>query len=371
MEVPGLPTVERNLVDIIGRAGGHVSLSCIKEIYLKAFKTHLQTTGPTKKWINSFESLETRPVPNTNDAAVYVRSDFQDGLRRSNSKLSTSLGVSDDNFRTVELNLVDIIGRAGGHVSLSCIKEIYLKAFKTHLQTTGPTKKWINSFESLETRPVPNTNDTAVYVRANVMDHVKDTSDSFASSETPTQESSSEEIVLSICKYVGGTFKPIQVYQDSQSVLDLMPQQWADSLTKIGMEYITDISLDLGRRPYCWYRQGRVFLNDDHFSTVQDDDIQCIIDRLENIGSDNRSGIDKQLHRISCIRNNKKHIVGLTIRVGRHVEGNADIIRDLLMQNKGSILFLGEVSKRIRFIKYSLLQNANTFSSQDQVRPLS
>ena len=128
------------------------------------------------------------------------------------------------------------------------------------------------------------------------------------------------------------------------------------------MEDISAISLDLGRRPYCWYRQGRVFFNDDHFSTVQDDDIQCIIDRLEDIGSDNRSGIDKQLHRISCIRNNKKNIIGLTIRVGRHVEGNADIIRDLPRQNEVSILFLGEVSEKIRFIKYTLPRDAYIFS---------
>jgi len=364
MEVPGLSTVERNLIVIIGRAGGKISLSCIKEDYWESFQMRLlPLDGSLKKWINSFESLEVRLVPNTKDYAVYVRSGFQDGLRRSNSVLpsSASACASDDTFRTVERNLVDIIGRAGGKISLSCIKEDYWKSFQMRLQPTGPMKKWINSFESLEVRLVPNTKDYAVYVRANAMDCVKHTSDSFASPETPTHKSSCEEIVLSISKCVGGSFKPIKVYQDSQSVLDLMPQHWADSLTKIGMEDISDISLDLARRPYCWYRQGRVFFNDDHFSTVQDDDIQCIISRLEDIGSDNRSGIDNQLHRISCIRNKKKNIIGLTIRVGRHVEGNADIIRDLLMQNEGSILFLGEVSERIPFIKYSLLRYADMF----------
>jgi hypothetical protein len=286
--------------------------------------------------------------------------------------LSTSVGTSDETFRTVEWNLIDIVARAGENIPLSCIKDAYWKSFKVHLQPLQPPmKKWINNFDSLETRPVSNTNDVAVvYVRSNVMDCVKHNSNSFASSEMPPHESSCEEIVLSISKCVGGRFKPIQVYQDSQSVLDLIPQHWADSLTKIGMEDISDISLDLGRRPYCWYRQGRVFFNDDHCSTVQDDDIKCIVDRLEDIGSDNRSGIDKQLHRISCIRNNKKNIIGLTIRVGRHVEGNADIIRDLLMQNEGSILFLGEVSEKIRFIIYSFLEMLTFFSSQDQVRPL-
>jgi hypothetical protein len=140
--------------------------------------------------------------------------------------LSTSVGTSDETFRTVEWNLIDIVARAGENIPLSCIKDAYWKSFKVHLQPLQPPmKKWINNFDSLETRPVSNTNDVAVvYVRANVMDYcVKHNSNSFASPETAPLESSCEEIVLSISKYVGGSFKPTQVYQDSQSVLDLMP----------------------------------------------------------------------------------------------------------------------------------------------------
>ena len=35
-------------------------------------------------------------------------------------------------------------------------------------------------------------------------------------------------------------------------------------------------------------------------------------------------------------------IIGLTMRVGRHVCGNAEMIKDVLFQEDASILFLGE-----------------------------
>jgi stage III sporulation protein SpoIIIAA len=43
-------------------------------------------------------------------------------------------------------------------------------------------------------------------------------------------------------------------------------------------------------------------------------------------GGDNRAGIQGTLHRISCIRNRRGTIVGLTCRVGRAVTGQVDMI---------------------------------------------
>merc|ERR1712085_35257 len=52
-------------------------------------------------------------------------------------------------------------------------------------------------------------------------------------------------------------------------------------------------------------------------------------------------GIEKTLHRISCIRNRQWLINGLTCRVGRAIFGTISIIRDLLECGK-SILVLGK-----------------------------
>lgn len=72
-------------------------------------------------------------------------------------------------------------------------------------------------------------------------------------------------------------------------------------------------------------------------------EINYIVDQLGGFGSDNRAGLERQLHRISAIRNREKEIIGLTMRVGRHVEGNVYMIADLLHRYPTkSILFLGE-----------------------------
>jgi stage III sporulation protein SpoIIIAA len=57
-------------------------------------------------------------------------------------------------------------------------------------------------------------------------------------------------------------------------------------------------------------------------------------------GGDNRAGIDRTLHRISCMRNRTGRIVGLTCRVGRAIKGSAMLVRDLVLSG-ASMLFLG------------------------------
>ncbi|KAL4531564.1 hypothetical protein Ndes2526B_g04327 [Nannochloris sp. 'desiccata'] len=46
--------------------------------------------------------------------------------------------------------------------------------------------------------------------------------------------------------------------------------------------------------------------------------------------SDNRAGIPGTLHRISAIRGRKHEVLGLTYRIGRHLEGIGDLVHDLL-----------------------------------------
>lgn len=62
--------------------------------------------------------------------------------------------------------------------------------------------------------------------------------------------------------------------------------------------------------------------------------------QVGEFGGDNRAGIDKTLHRISCIRNRAGRVVGLTCRVGRAILGSAAMVDDLIRRN-ASILMLG------------------------------
>merc|ERR1712032_1209808 len=70
-------------------------------------------------------------------------------------------------------------------------------------------------------------------------------------------------------------------------------------------------------------------------------DIDYVIKHLSEFSNENRAGIEKTLHRISCTRNRQFLINGLTCRIGRSIFGTVSVISDLLESEK-SILILGK-----------------------------
>jgi stage III sporulation protein AA len=136
---------------------------------------------------------------------------------------------------------------------------------------------------------------------------------------------------------------PIVVLNDAEPLLGLLPED-IKMWTRDKADNIFEIVLDKGRAPTAWVGQERVTIGDDNTNRiVTENDIAHITTKLGRFGSDNRVGLEKQLHRISAIRNRNNDIIGLTMRVGRHVSGSAYIISDLLFDHpNSSILFLGE-----------------------------
>ena len=100
---------------------------------------------------------------------------------------------------------------------------------------------------------------------------------------------------------------------------------------------LLEVVMDLGRRPEARYPGREVTLAQ---TEVTAEDIDYVVARIEDFGDDNRAGIERTLHRISCIRNRRGRIVGLTCRVGRAVFGTIRVIEDLVKTGK-SILMLG------------------------------
>jgi ribosomal protein L20 len=103
-------------------------------------------------------------------------------------------------------------------------------------------------------------------------------------------------------------------------------------------EKLIEIVLDLGRRPEARFTTGPEYLSQ---KVISWQDIDYITKRISKFSGENRAGIERTLHRISCIRNRQFLINGLTCRVGRAVFGTISIIRDLLESGK-SILILGK-----------------------------
>ena len=141
--------------------------------------------------------------------------------------------------------------------------------------------------------------------------------------------------------------------KDEPSIMGLVNSYGAASKIKkdgmIPLEWLSDIVLDIGRRAHCWIRDSRVFLCDDEDKLVTQEEIDELSANLGTFGSDNRAGLDVgtfqkvgSLHRFSAIRDRDNQIMGITIRVGRNVGGNAAMLMDLLMNTDKSILILGE-----------------------------
>ena len=100
---------------------------------------------------------------------------------------------------------------------------------------------------------------------------------------------------------------------------------------------LIEIVMDLGRRPEARFPSGPKYLSNKPISWQ---DLDFCIRKIGNFSSDNRSGIERTLHRISSLRNRKGIIIGLTCRVGRAIFGTISIIRDLL-ERRDSFLLLG------------------------------
>ena len=103
-------------------------------------------------------------------------------------------------------------------------------------------------------------------------------------------------------------------------------------------DQLIEIVLDLGRRPEVRFLTGSKYLS---HKLISWQDLDYIVKRTSKFSNENRAGIERTLHRISCIRNRQFLINGLTCRVGRVVFGTISIIRDLLESEKS--IFAGKV----------------------------
>ena len=103
-------------------------------------------------------------------------------------------------------------------------------------------------------------------------------------------------------------------------------------------DQLIEIVMDLGRRSEARFLTGPQYLSQ---KIISWQDLDYTIKRISKFSDDNRAGIERTLHRISCIRNRQSIINGLTCRVGRAIFGTICVIRDLLESGQ-SILILGK-----------------------------
>ncbi|WP_373540746.1 R3H domain-containing nucleic acid-binding protein [Chamaesiphon sp.] len=130
----------------------------------------------------------------------------------------------------------------------------------------------------------------------------------------------------------------MQITDDLGQLLAVLPASIRLTLEqhpKLGV--LIEVVMDLGRYPEARFADGAEYLSDVAITKAE---LAYCVDRLGLFSGDNRAGIERTLHRISCMRNRTGEIVGLTCRVGRAVYGTIEMIRDLVETGK-SILMLG------------------------------
>jgi len=127
--------------------------------------------------------------------------------------------------------------------------------------------------------------------------------------------------------------------EELHKLLQLLPPRVRDALEKVdSISDLVEVVMDLGRVPLARFPSvGDVPLGDEEVSRADLDDA---VQLAGQFGGDNRAGVDRTLHRISCMRNRQGKIVGLTMRVGRSVWGSAAMGRDLVESGQ-SLLLLG------------------------------
>jgi stage III sporulation protein SpoIIIAA len=129
-----------------------------------------------------------------------------------------------------------------------------------------------------------------------------------------------------------------RITDDLHALLAVLPTPIGASLTAANRtDELLEVILDLGRVPTARYVDSEVVLAPTEIARA---DIDYVVTRIGDFDADNRAGMERTLHRISCIRNRRGQIVGLTCRVGRAVYGTIDIIQDIIESGK-SILMLG------------------------------
>jgi stage III sporulation protein SpoIIIAA len=129
-----------------------------------------------------------------------------------------------------------------------------------------------------------------------------------------------------------------QITDDLSKLLAILPAALTQSILEHPKkDSLIEVVMDLGRPPEARFPGGGEYLSE---VVITHADLQHSIEMVGIFSGDNRAGIERTLHRISCMRNRSGEIIGLTCRVGRAIFGTINMIRDLVETGQ-SILMLG------------------------------
>src|SRR3954470_11942788 len=117
------------------------------------------------------------------------------------------------------------------------------------------------------------------------------------------------------------------ITDDLDLLIDALAPHIGDPIrTRPDKHELLEVVMDLGRLPEARFQGREVVLSE---REVSESDIDYVVAHISDFGEDNRAGIERPLHRISCIRNRRGRIVGLTCRVGRAIYGTIAPVEEI------------------------------------------
>jgi stage III sporulation protein SpoIIIAA len=123
---------------------------------------------------------------------------------------------------------------------------------------------------------------------------------------------------------------------DVDALLAFVPRWIAVHVATRDPGSVEEIVMDLGRPPRVRFQQSGVPATLP--GEVTREDLQYVLGRVTRFRDDNRTGIERTLHRIACIRDRYHEIVGFTFRAGRTVDGAARPLADLLATGRNLLV---------------------------------
>ncbi len=127
-----------------------------------------------------------------------------------------------------------------------------------------------------------------------------------------------------------------KITDDLDALLDVLPANIRHAVEQANnSDYLLEVILDLGRVPTARFVENEIVLSNKELTRAE---LDHVVERVGDFDTDNRSGIERTLHRISAIRNRRGAVVGLTLRVGRAVYGTVDIIQDIIESGKSALI---------------------------------
>jgi stage III sporulation protein SpoIIIAA len=127
---------------------------------------------------------------------------------------------------------------------------------------------------------------------------------------------------------------------DEERLLASMFPAWIQRAFHKHKEGIEELAIDYGK-PLIIRQNSEIKVIYNNDAPISKDDLEFINNKVPGgFRADNRAGIEGTVHRISAVRDRYQTLVGVTIRIGRFIEGVAEGLRDKMLANP-SLLVVG------------------------------